>query len=312
MISTSQIKENSASQISSGKTLENGSLTRVRIIKDNGNGSYEGSVAGIKISLNSKQKLAEGSTFVAKAVFTDGKLTLVVDNSVSELSAENAKLLNTPQVLQLLESLNLPAEQVSLTLLQEMKQLEMKLDPQVLNKLLNMSIKVKGKEKKAAELLVLLSKKGVLDLTDANEVLTLLEVLERDEHSGEDMELLSKINKRAGDWLIFPFNIQTVDDEEVVAKGNIKVLLSNDGVLKLLKLDCNYGEHEYYFCGRYENRRLKEVFYNDNYNPPEIIEELKKRFFGKDIFCKVEWKDKSDLEGFASALEELYMVNASV
>ena len=141
------------------KGVKDGSQVLVRIIADKGGGKYEGSVAGARIILNSKTPMTPGTNFKATITTQNGQVLLFPLNESGEI-AENAvftmEAAQTEQLASLLQSLGLNPDDLSYHLAQQLKQLGMKMDPSLLSKIYNLSVKFKGKEKRAAELISIL------------------------------------------------------------------------------------------------------------------------------------------------------------
>ena len=144
------------------KGVKDGSQVLVRIISDRGSGKYEGSVAGARINLNSRTPLTPGTSFKARISIQNGQLLLFPVNESGEV-AQNAfftmETVQTEQLTEMLQSLGLNADDLSYHLMQQFKQLGMKMDSALLSKIYNLSVKFKGKEKRAAELISILAKK---------------------------------------------------------------------------------------------------------------------------------------------------------
>ena len=71
------------------KGLQNGSQVLVRIIADKGGGKYEGSVAGARITINSKTAMTPGTSFRATISTQNGQILLYPVNENGEV-AQNA------------------------------------------------------------------------------------------------------------------------------------------------------------------------------------------------------------------------------
>ena len=136
-----------------GKLIKSGDQVLVRVTGDLGNGKYSGSVAGVKILLNAKglgnTKLLPGSTFVATANINKGQLQIIPKNlpvQLGQLGMESPitmELANQEAVLAFLQNLGLPPDEISLHLLQQFKQMEMKMNPSLLSKIRNLAVKIK-------------------------------------------------------------------------------------------------------------------------------------------------------------------------
>ena len=336
--------------LTAGKILQEGSQVLVRITGDRGNGKYEGSVAGAKILLNAKgiggaeSKLAVGSSFVATVSLKNGQVQIIPKNLPFLLGAENQftmELANQQAIFSFLESIGLPAEELSYHLLQQFKQLSMKLDSSLLQRIRNVAIKFKGREKSAAELLSLLARKGINGSED--ELLELLEELDGDfenqagsdqkKHSENDFNnsadeeklsrkksfnLMNKINSTPGSWYFFPYEIIKKTENLITGTGSIRMLMDDENRIKLLNLLCNYDDKKYLFSLLYENGSLDKIKMNispwqeeDIQNKPKKLESYIKRFF-KNKALEVLWCDCEEIEGNACTSEDFFMVDGEV
>ena len=159
------------------KGLQNGSQVLVRIIADKGGGKYEGSVAGARVTITSKQPLAAGTSFTASISSKNGQIFLTPNTIETNIAQQTFELsvIQNEQLASLLQNLGLNADDLSYHLMQQLKQLGMKMDSTLLSKIYNISVKFKGKEKRAAELISILAKKGI-DFSE-DELLSLLQEL---------------------------------------------------------------------------------------------------------------------------------------
>ena len=297
------------------KVFQEGSSVLVRVISDKGNGKYEGSIAGNRITLNSKTPLKIGSTFVAAISTQNGTLQIIPKGEVAAFTETTPQLnqLQNEQLVSLLKSMGLPADQISLALLKQMQQLDMKLDFQALQRFHNLAAKFKGKEKSASQLLVVLLKKG-LSASD-EEILKMLMELDGDfeqqkENAKEkDYKLINKVNRIEENWSFYPFELIDYKSEDVLGNGCIKLLLDKYKQLKILNVNCNCNLKEYYFNLDYVNRKLNTVHVNifgDDEATESILEKLKTAFKKINADVKVVWEDREKLEGTAASLQEIY------
>lgn len=300
------------------KLLKTGDSVFVRIISNKKNGKYEGSVAGIKISLNSKNPLKVGSTFVATVNIKNGKLEVIPKQDFISIEQNQGELeiLQNEKIFEFLENLGLPQDSISLELLKQMKQLDMSFNLEVLKKFHQISLKFKGKEKSASQMLLLLLKNEI----NANdeEFLQLLYELEGDfekeqKNQNEKFSLIKKINQKNRDWKFFPFEIVKLNQNEVFGSGCIKIFFANE-ILKILNLNCKYQNKEYLFNVEYENKNVKTVrfFVSPNDDEKKSLEKLKSLFCKINPNIKVLWSEKSKIEGTSASLEEIYKFEGNV
>lgn len=332
------------------RILQEGSQVLVRITSDKGNGKYEGSLAGAKILLNAKgiggveSKLSVGGSFVATVSLKNGQVQIIPKNLPIQLGAENQftmELANQQAIFSFLESIGLPAEELSYHLLQQFKQLSMKLDSSLLQRIRNVAIKFKGKEKSTAELLSLLAQKGINGSED--ELLELLEELDGDfekeaggeqkKHSEKDLNnsddekklnrkksfsLMNKINSTPGSWYFFPYEIIKKSENLITGTGSIRMLMDDENKIRLLNLLCNYDDKKYLFSLLYENGSLNTIKMNvspwqeeDIQNKTKKLESLIKRL-SKNKPIEVLWCDSEEIEGSACTSEDFFMVDGEV
>lgn len=311
------------------QVLKEGSSVLVRVIADRGGGKYQGSVAGVRVQLNSAKTLQPGQSFVATVGVKNGTI-VIVPKDTSLTAAGNGEIalsfneVSDAQLFSLLESLGLPADSLSSSILKTFKQMGLKMDSALANKIRNLALRFSGKEKSAAEILSLLSQKGLeADEEEIKQLLTLLEGEGPDLESGKpaadksqkpEEKLLNKINSTEGAWYLLPFELvqlteQAVSDKQILGKGCIRLLFDSSTALKLLNLDCNYNNQKYLFSLSYEGKKITNTYFNvssasGSFSPESAINSLKKHFMAAGINPgKISWAEKEDLEGNASGLE---------
>ena len=311
------------------QVLKEGSSVLVRVIADRGGGKYQGSVAGVRVQLNSAKTLQPGQSFVATVGVKNGTI-VIVPKDTSLTAAGNGEIalsfneVSDAQLFSLLESLGLPADSLSSSILKTFKQMGMKMDSALANKIRNLALRFSGKEKSTAEILSLLSQKGLeADEEGIKQLLTLLEGEGPDLESGKpeadksqkpEEKLLNKINSTEGAWYLLPFELvqlteQAVSDKQILGKGCIRLLFDSSTALKLLNLDCNYNNQKYLFSLSYEGKTITNTYFNvssasGSFSPESAINSLKKHFMAAGINPgKISWAEKEDLEGNASGLE---------
>ena len=145
--------------------FKNGSQVLVRVLSQLPNGKYQGSVAGVRINFSSNKPLLPGTSFTANVVVKNGIIQLVPNQTeaenIQQNQLQNNVLLQNQNLLPLLNSLGLLADSLSVNLLQQMQQLEMKFDLSLMGKIRNLALRIKGKEKLASQLLMILAEKGL-------------------------------------------------------------------------------------------------------------------------------------------------------
>lgn len=303
--------------IAGSQELKDGSQVLVRVIADKGNGKYVGSVAGIRVNISSVKTLNVGSTFLA-SIHTKNGQVLVTPKETYQLKNENFLLnhLQNEQLSSLLKQFNLPPDALSLHVFQQLKQMELKENPELLRKIRTMSLKYLGKEKSASEILAILSEKGI-DATQ-NEILQLLEELDgnfdnKDKDENSKFILMNKINTKKGKWYIVPIEILNTVENKVLGNGNIKLMVDSFEILKLMNIDCFYNEKQYLFNVEFENKKCKTIRMNvPGNNPEKSVLRLKKKIEMFDCNINVLWGEKELIEGTACATEEVVGVKGKV
>lgn len=294
----------------------------MRIIADKGGGRYEGSVAGARVSITSKQPLATGTTFTASITSKNGQILLTPNlgelNNVSQQTFELAVMQNE-ELASFIQNLGLPADTFAFHLLQQTKQLGMKMDSALLSKIYNLSVKFKGKEKRAAELLSILTKKGI-DFSE-EDLLALLEELDSNpddqgdhkKSGSQEYKLLNKINSIKNTWQLLPYEILSAMGP--LAKGSLGFFIDEAANLKLLNLECKWlrNNHKYLFSLEYEKGLCRNIkMSGEGPDLSKLAALLDQRLLaaGKDI-C-IEIVEPELIEGTACGQEEFFAFGGEV
>ena len=319
--------------------LKNGSQVLVRVLSQLPNGKYEGSVAGVRINFSSNKPLLPGSSFTANVLAKNGVIQLVPKQtgSIQPQSQQNPlqnqfqlqnNILQNENLASLLSSLGLPADSLSVNLLQQMQQLEMKFDLSLLEKIRNLALRIKGKEKLASQLLMILAEKGLeADKESLEKLLNeLFDDFEKEENHQKaeqdeknDYELLNDFNSKKGKWYFLPFEIINLSQlaNQNLGKGLIKLLYNGDNSkLLMTNLDCTYNNKNYLFNLFFEPTQAgnKITSLAVNINPVEanekelVVSKLKEAFLKKNVKLDVFWADKEKLEGSACGFESIFSV----
>lgn len=312
-------------KISSSKVLSQGDSVFVRVTADKGQGKYEAMLSGAKITLNSKSPLQVGSSFPAKVNINNGKLEIIISLNKENLLQRALTSLPNKEIAGLLSASGLPQNNLSLNLIKQMYQLELKMDSFSLKKFYNLALKFKGKEKSALQLLMILYKKKMEVSED--ELLELLSYLDGSFESESDrggngqrggkeaFELLKRNNSIKQGWLFYPFELINYKSRELYGKGCIKIFLNSAEKIEKLNFNCNYRGKEYFFYINYKNSRMEKVnFYIEN--EVSSVSELEKKIsslftrVGKNV--EVSWCQKDMFEVSGSDFEELYTFSGEV
>ena len=304
------------------KGVKDGSQVLVRIISDKGGGKYEGSVAGARITINSRTPLATGTSFKATISTQNGQVLLFPLNESGEI-AQNAvftmEAAQNEQLAAMLQSLGLNADDLSYHLMQQLKQLGMKMDSTLLAKIYNLSVKFKGKEKRAAELISILVKKGI-DFSE-EELLSLLQELDGEENQQDQNQksdnfqykLLNKINEIKNTWQMLPYEI--VSNLGPLAKGNLGFFVDETSQLSLLNLSCNWlsNNHKYLFSLEYEKGLCKNIkMSGEGIDLSKLADILDQRLLANGKNITIEIVDPELIDGTACAQEEFYVFGGEV
>ncbi len=318
VVHTSQLSRTSISR----HPIKDGSQVLVRIISDKGGGRYEGSVAGARVTINSKQPLAAGTTFTATITSKNGQILLTPNlnnqNNINQTDFQLAVLQNE-QLSAFIQNLGLPADTLGFHLLQQMKQLGMKLDSDLLSKIYNLSVKFKGKEKRAAELVSILVKKGI-DFSE-EDLLALLQELDSDpdeqsddkQSDSEEYKLLNKINSIKNTWQLLPYEI--VSNGGPLAKGSLGFFIDEASSLKLLNVECNWlsNNHDYLFSLEYEKGQCKNIkMSGQGVDVSKLAYILDQRLSVAGKKIKIELVDPELIEGTACGQEEFFVFGGEV
>ena len=316
------------------QVLKEGSSVLVRVIADRGGGKYEGSVAGVRVQLNSAKVLQPGQSFVATVGIKNGSIVITPkDNALAAMAANEIALsfneVTETQLFSLLESLGLPADNLSSSILKSFKQMGLKMDSALAGKIRNLALRFSGKEKSAAEILSLLAEKGLE--ADEEEIKQLLILLQGDTAEQSDsakskeseQKLLNKINSTEGAWYLLPFELVQLREKadlegQILGRGCIRLLFDSASALKLLNLDCNYNNQKYLFSLVYEGKKISNTYFNvssviNALAADREIDALKKHFMAAGINPgKISWAEKEELEGNASGIENFVSFGGQV
>ena len=350
------------SQTGNSHVLKEGSSVLVRISADKGNGSYEGFVAGVKVSIQSKIPLEQGSVFVGKVLVKDGKINIIPEQNtllaqdkieIKNLNVQSSQNLfaqvASAEISLQLQALGLVPDNFSLHLFLQTKQLGMKIDVPLFNKIRNIAIKYKGKEKQVANLLLNLLQKGMevseeelekllnqFDFSDLDfESETGLLQKEKNDSKNFVWEFITNIlqgvtghqngvltvmnhlgwqNKKSnGSWVIFPFEF--LQNDIILGNGKIKLFLDTQKKLKLLATQINLEEKEYNFVLNFYKNKINSI--NVSVQPMklskinEFVNELQAKFSDDESVC-VNWCKKEQIEDFAAGLENITFVDGVV
>lgn len=317
--------------VSVSKVLQQGSVVSVRVTRGIGGGRYEGFVAGVKVSFTSARNLKPGDFFTATVSGNGSKILLTPNDAVSGAQIQNLKFemtqLTNKSLAGLLGGAGLSSNNLSALIFQMFTQTGLKIDLQHINRIKNLALKFGSNSKSAAEILVMLADKDLA--ADENQIKQLLLQLAGEiswqenysENQKNQEKLINRINKTKGAWFILPFELIQYKDfnefnnqkTDILGHGNIRLLFDNGKLLKLLNLDCAYNNQKYLFNLNFEHGKCKSIRFNTEKDEAFVVSELKKRFLIADIpVSDIAPADFSDIEGNASALENVYTFGGEV
>ncbi len=320
----------------SRQILKEGSSVLVRVIGNKGNGKYEGSVAGVRVQLSSAKPLKAGQTFSATISVKDGKIIVTPKvesgNSLTEMPVILSRT-DEASIAAFLAGSGLPSDSLSVSILQQLKQMGLKIDAQLMSRIHNLALRFKGKEKSASEILMILADKGLTANDD--EILELLELLsgdkdfsdlenrnESDNHRNKKEKLINRINQREGKWYLLPFELLRYDfsegnyldsEKKVLGKGVIRLLFENEERLRLMNINSEYNDKIYIFSLLFEGKVCEEVRFNISdkngniFNFENTAKDLMNRFMMAGLKVpEFKYCAASDIEGSACGCEEFY------
>lgn len=291
------------------KLLKEGSSVLVRVIADKGNGKYDGSVAGVRVSLTSKNPLTVGQSFTASVSLKNGMIQVIPKGGNSGNVLISTILQQNP-VDKLINSLGIASDSLTEHIACQLKQLKLKFQPDLFLEIKRKASKYSGKEKLAAEIISLLKHKN-LDFSDTA-VNLLFKLFEDDELNENEQSLLKLINSTDG-WVFLPYEIISKDSMKPCGSGVIKLLLFNGMNLKKINLNVNYRNKEYFFVLDFDNRKCKEIRMNvsncSEARVPYMLELLRSKIDGA---VTIEWQEKSLLEGTDCESENFFSIAGEV
>lgn len=324
------IQSNQISQITGGnhQVLKEGSQVLVRVISDLGNGRYEGSVAGVRVNIQSGKTLSPGQTFLASVSAKDGTVYITPKQlNLYSQSGVQVNVMQNEHIAVMLSQLGLPPDSVSEHLFLQFKQLGLKLEPSLMLKIRNLSLKFTGKQKSAVELAAILKEKG-LEITE-DDILELISELNLEERQNRqnsqqnpqdknDFEMINKLNATKGKWFLLPFEITL--ETQVLGIGNIRLLFENETKLKYMNVECLYENKRFLFNLEFENKQCRKIRFNidcikTNSDITKAVHRLKEKLEGKTACVSgvsIEWCEADIIEGTACNLETVSAVGGSV
>lgn len=162
------------------QSVREGASLFVRILQNQGGGTYLASFAGGRFLVKSGGALKPGETFRAQVKIADGKLFLLPHKGGGTVSGAKAISVQnftfqSPEASALLSSFSLPADGVSQKILQFLMQRGARLDSALMKKARRLAAKYAGREIDAAESALLLEQKGFDSDDFLEEIMDLLD-----------------------------------------------------------------------------------------------------------------------------------------
>ncbi len=342
----------------SNQVLKDGSSVLVRIISQKGDNLYEGSVFGKRVNIKTLQSIKIGSVFTAKVSIQNGKINLNpinspenTNNQIQILNLRNFDInsafskIQNPEIQNLLISLNLVPDNLSLHIVLQMKQLGIKMDSAIIKKIYNFAAKYENKEEKVSELLTLLFQKKIdfnkenvdyfIERIDKNipkknksehiniDKEKIIEIINQfvkevfGDACNKEINLLTIMNHKGfsdddatANWVVIPYEILE-DKEEIIGEGSVRFLFYEKTVKKMT-VNCKMKSKEYNFLVEMNNtdkKNVKKILLNinpeKNYNEINQKIETLKRNFP---FADILFVEKERIENNAVNSEEITLV----
>ena len=324
-------------------TVSGGSSVFVRVLEDKGSSSYVVSFAGQKVLVKSEKSLVPGQSFRARIELSQDKKILLIPqteenniksalNSLSLIEADK-----NPQGLieAFFNSQNLVSDSITLTIFQFLQQSGFKTDKSLMEKARRIALNFTGKEKKAAEIAVLLLENGLE--SDAELMQKIMALLDCDKNENqhkekkesfdeenqkiippdknilekiydstfEDADLLALVNQNAKvnpHYIFFPYDYTFLSKK---AHGLISFLIdSKTKQIQKMSLNCKFDSTEYYFVLYYKGSFPSElVFFQNglkNESPLKCENFLKEILVQEDSLknIQIKYSDEAYTQGF--------------
>lgn len=241
-----------------------GSSVFVRVIEKISDGKFSVVFNGARFTVDSDLPLKSGEKFQAQVKILNGKVNLVPlpDKKASFQSNSYDKSISN-----LLSSLNLPCDNISCAILNQMKNLSLKIDLNLFKKIRSVVEKKSFKDKeKAASILTVFASKSLP--VSENELLQILDFFEQEEKSSsskrKDENLAqekSSVSKIISDFSDFFTSLFVCDEKKVFSKNDLSLLsLFNHSGFSLKKSSFSGNwihipfEFQFYSVKKSENR----------------------------------------------------------
>ncbi|NLM00584.1 MAG: hypothetical protein GX220_03905 [Treponema sp.] len=241
---------------------------------------------------------------------------------------ENPEFFNFPQVKYFFDKLNLPADIISVKILQCIIEMQFKPHEKSLINIHKMAQKFENKSLKATEVAMYLETKGI-EATEEN-VLMILNLLDDDDNEGEQKkrnnEFLKYLNhktKTNKHWIFLPFEYKYFknDTKKINAWGNIRVLIDkNKKKVEKIIFFCKNSRKKikivlYLLYGTRDKKSAKLIFCEKpnlniikKYHNSKLLKELLNTFFelsvkyDSELFEKNAFFDDISFETFSGDL----------
>lgn len=360
---TSQ-KNVSGHQINSAP-LKDGSQVLVRIIERLGNNKFLGSVAGSRVNIYSDKNYVKGDVFKANIFIKDGIVSLKAQNDVktqfeSQISVKtlaqniNSNPLETiasQALADFVQSMGMVPDNLSHMILQQMKNMGLKFDSGLMNKIHDIAAKYPGKERIAVEVLMSFLEKGmefdpdeleaILDSLEQqneyeqsdfnqnhNDVLDALKIkdfvfslLEADEQ--QKIGLLTVANNLGvrrdsnanGSWILLPYEIQ--EKNQIICSGIFRLLLSKEKKLLKFCIEANKTDLNQNFVLEFSGNQCKTIKIcqrKDGFDLDslELEERIQRKLKDSGMNIDVVVADFSQIAGNCFGENEITLLNGEV
>lgn len=301
-------QKNVSAHQSNSAPLKDGSQVLVRIIEKLGNNKFLGSVAGSRVNIYSDINYVKGDVFKANIFIKDGVVSLKAQNDVRTQIESQITLKNLTQNINLnfiepvssealanfIRSMGMVSDNLSYMILQQMKNMGLKFDSGLMNKIHDIAAKYPGKERMAVELIMSFLAKGMeFNPDELQSILDSLEDEDKSEQFSENqtekrsvlesgeikefifslleagteqkMGLLSvannlgvrKDNNNDGSWVILPYVIQ--EKEQNICNGLFRLLLSKEKKMLKFCIEANKSDLNQNFVLEFSGNQCKTI-----------------------------------------------------
>ncbi len=297
----------------SSTLVKDGDIVFVRVVSDNGNGSYTASFAGNRFVVRSHSPLSAGASFKAQ---------ISIENSVVKitplLESANEPAFNQ-STASFLQRIGLPPDAVSLRLVQFFQQHNLKIDLSLAKRARSAANAFPGREKDAAEAALFLADKDIESTNDMIEIL-INTTRTHGTRNETDSDVLSFMNHKKTapfHWILLPFE----DKETQSIKGVVKILIHTElQKTEKMVIDCYTAVKRFHFVlqlSGFAVKNKKAVLYfctepESNESNKRILSNALHKLIGSDIVHDVHYLQSSADDGLFSQNQDPNFIQDSV